>query len=79
MSATNVAQSQNKTGTISGKEEYIVGDIGLAELGRKEIIIAEQEMPGLMAVREKYGPQKPLAGARITGSLHMTFQSFARG
>ena len=52
-----------------------VADIKLAEFGRKEIEIAEHEMPGLMALREKYGKQKPLAGARITGSLHMTIQT----
>jgi len=52
-----------------------INDIGLADFGRKEIEIAEKEMPGLIAVREKYGPQKPLKGARITGSLHMTIQT----
>jgi len=46
----------------------------LADLGRKEIEIAEQEMPGLMAIRKKYAPSKPLKGARISGSLHMTIQ-----
>ncbi|MCX6667901.1 MAG: adenosylhomocysteinase [Euryarchaeota archaeon] len=56
-------------------KDYKVKDIGLTEFGRKEIEIAEKEMPGLMAVREKYGPQKPLKGARITGSLHMTIQT----
>ena len=55
--------------------EYKVADIGLAEFGRKEIDIAEQEMPGLMAVREKYAAAKPLAGVRVTGSLHMTIQT----
>ncbi|HLB51157.1 MAG TPA: adenosylhomocysteinase [Patescibacteria group bacterium] len=50
-------------------------DIGLSEFGRKEIMMAEKEMPGLMALREKYGAQKPFAGARITGSLHMTVQT----
>ncbi len=54
---------------------YKVADIGLAEFGRKEIEIAEKEMPGLMAIREKYAKDKPLAGARITGSLHMTIQT----
>ncbi|MCX7914340.1 MAG: adenosylhomocysteinase [Thermodesulfovibrionales bacterium] len=54
---------------------YLVADIGLADLGRKEIEIAEKEMPGLMAVREKYSKEKPLAGARISGSLHMTIQT----
>lgn len=57
------------------KNDYKVKDIGLAGLGRKEIEIAEKEMPGLMAVREKYGPRKPLRGARISGSLHMTVQT----
>src|SRR5437764_590122 len=55
--------------------EYIVKDIGLAEFGRKEISIAEHEMPGLMAMREEYGASKPLKGARISGSLHMTVQT----
>jgi adenosylhomocysteinase len=55
--------------------DYIVKDIGLAEFGRKEISIAETEMPGLMAVREEYGPKQPLKGARIAGSLHMTIQT----
>ncbi len=54
---------------------YKVKDIGLAEFGRKEIEIAEREMPGLMATRAKYGSDKPLAGARISGSLHMTIQT----
>ncbi len=52
-----------------------VADLGLADLGRRELDIAEKEMPGLMAVREKYGPRKPLAGQRVTGSLHMTVQT----
>src|SRR6187399_1107926 len=55
--------------------EYKVADITLADWGRKEISIAEQEMPGLMAIREKYAKEKPLAGVRITGSLHMTIQT----
>jgi len=55
--------------------EYKVADIGLADFGRKEIDIAEKEMPGLMAVREKYAAEKPLAGVRVTGSLHMTIQT----
>src|SRR5690606_21286239 len=54
---------------------YKVKDIGLADLGRREIMLAENEMPGLMALREKYGPTKPLAGARIAGCLHMTIQT----
>ena len=55
--------------------EYAVKDIGLADWGRKEIDIAESEMPGLMAVRAEYGPSQPLKGARIAGSLHMTIQT----
>lgn len=54
---------------------YKIKDISLAEYGRKEMEIAEKEMPGLMAIREKYAPEKPLKGARITGSLHMTVQT----
>ena len=56
-------------------EDYKVKDMSLAEFGRKEIEIAEHEMPGLIAVRKKYGTKKPLKGARITGSLHMTIQT----
>ena len=52
-----------------------VADIKLAEFGRKEITLAENEMPGLMAIRKKYGPSKPLKGARIAGCLHMTIQT----
>jgi adenosylhomocysteinase len=55
--------------------DYVVKDIGLAEWGRKEIAIAETEMPGLMATREEFGPEQPLRGARIAGSLHMTIQT----
>ncbi len=55
--------------------EYKVADISLADFGRKEIDIAEQEMPGLMSIRKKYAAGKPLAGVRITGSLHMTIQT----
>ncbi|WP_038172446.1 adenosylhomocysteinase [Verrucomicrobium sp. BvORR106] len=56
-------------------EDYKVRDIAEAEFGRKELDIAQYEMPGLMATREKYGPKKPLEGVRITGSLHMTIQT----
>ena len=56
-------------------QDYIVKDISLAEFGRKELDIAETEMPGLMALREEYGEAKPLKGARIAGSLHMTIQT----
>src|SRR6187431_646032 len=56
-------------------QDYHVRDISLADFGRKELDIAEHEMPGLIATREKYGPKKPLKGVRITGSLHMTIQT----
>jgi adenosylhomocysteinase len=56
-------------------DDYVIRDIGLADYGRKEIEIAETEMPGLMALREEFGASKPLKGARITGSLHMTIQT----
>ena len=61
--------------TVTPTQDYKVADIGLAEFGRKEISLAEVEMPGLMQTREEFGAQKPLAGARITGSLHMTVQT----
>ena len=61
--------------TESTSAAYKVADIGLADWGRKEISIAEHEMPGLMAIRKKYAQEKPLAGVRITGSLHMTIQT----
>src|SRR3954463_249380 len=61
--------------TTTTTPDYKVADIGLAEFGRKEIRLAEHEMPGLMAMREEYGAQKPLKGARISGSLHMTVQT----
>src|SRR6059036_706633 len=57
------------------KTDYKIKDINLAHWGLKEISIAEQEMPGLMAIREKYAPSKPLQGVRVTGSLHMTIQT----
>ena len=57
------------------REPYKVADISLADYGRREIVLAENEMPGLMALREKYGKEKPLAGARIAGCLHMTIQT----
>ena len=63
---TNLAIMTNET------NDYQVADIELADFGRKEIAIAEKEMPGLMATREKYGPLQPLAGVKVMGSLHMT-------
>jgi adenosylhomocysteinase len=65
----------NKTDTVIKSSAYKVKDITLADFGRKEIEIAEKEMPGLMSIRSKYSSQKPLKGARITGSLHMTIQT----
>src|SRR5256886_15899935 len=65
-----------KTSTIAPtKSDYKVRDINLADWGGKEISIAEKEMPGLMAIRKKYAPEKPLASVRVTGSLHMTVQT----
>ncbi len=63
------------TATATKKLEYKVADLKLAEWGRKEMELAEKEMPGLMACRAEYGPSQPLAGQRITGSLHMTIQT----
>src|SRR6059058_1928438 len=59
----------------TGRQPFKVKDLSLAEFGRKEIRLAEQEMPGLMAVRSRYAAKKPLAGMRIMGSLHMTIQT----
>jgi adenosylhomocysteinase len=70
MTTTTIA-TQAKSGSL----EYRVRDLGLAEWGRKEIQLAEQEMPGLMAVRREYAERQPLRGQRITGSLHMTVQT----
>ncbi|MDH3254952.1 MAG: adenosylhomocysteinase, partial [Acidobacteriota bacterium] len=69
-----VATKTPKTSSVE-RPPFKVADLALAEHGRKEIRLAEQEMPGLMAVREKYGDTKPLAGAKIMGSLHMTIQT----
>jgi adenosylhomocysteinase len=64
-----------KMNTVTDIKDYVVADLSLADFGRKEIAIAETEMPGLMAIREEYALTKPLKGARITGSLHMTIQT----
>ena len=61
--------------TKAGRVPYKVADLSLAEFGRKEMTLAEQEMPGLMALRERYAAKKPLAGVRVMGSLHMTIQT----
>jgi adenosylhomocysteinase len=70
--ATRTAPVRPATKTA---HDYVVADINLADLGRKEIALAEHEMPGLMAIRKKYAPGQPLKGARIAGSLHMTAQT----
>ncbi len=62
-------------GNGKGRKDYYVKDITLADYGRKEISVAEHEMPGLMSVREKYGSEKPLKGVRVSGSLHMTIET----
>ncbi len=67
--------SPNAAKTVPTSHDYVVKDIGLAEWGRKEIAIAETEMPGLMATRDEFGPRQPLRGARVAGSLHMTIQT----
>jgi adenosylhomocysteinase len=67
----NVVQDRS----VLTASEYRVADLGLAALGRREIELAEEEMPGLMALREEHGERRPLTGARITGSLHMTVQT----
>src|SRR3982751_4884285 len=73
---TGTAERRKQSGvaTQEGKS-YRVADIGLADWGRKEISIAEAEMPGLMSIRAKYAAAKPLKGVRVTGSLHMTIQT----
>jgi adenosylhomocysteinase len=65
----------NTVTDINSTQDYVIADINLATFGRKEIAIAETEMPGLMAIREEYAKAQPLKGARITGSLHMTIQT----
>src|SRR5215469_13396763 len=61
--------------STAAPQDCKVADLALADWGRKEILIAQTEMPGLMAIREEFAPSQPLAGARITGSLHMTIQT----
>lgn len=72
---TFAAEKETDVSQVEQKLPYKVKDLGLAELGRKELMLAENEMPGLMSLRTKYGPTKPLAGARIAGCLHMTIQT----
>jgi adenosylhomocysteinase len=74
--ANPIAKSTAKTMAVATKiEDYAIADLSLAAWGRKELNIAETEMPGLMSIREEFAKSKPLAGARITGSLHMTIQT----
>ena len=73
--STSAEPNSRRISTMSDKTDYIIKDIALAEFGRKELDIAETEMPGLMALREEYGASQPLKGARIAGSLHMTIQT----
>ena len=70
-----MAATMIEKAVLAGAAEYKVEEIGLAEFGRREIDVAEQEMPGLMSIRHKYAAGKPLAGVRIMGSLHMTIQT----
>src|ERR1700741_4022245 len=75
MSVTTERIHAFDTARKAGREPFKVKDLSLAEFGRKEIRLAEQEMPGLMAVRQRYAAKKPLAGMQIMGSLHMTIQT----
>ncbi|HEX2972150.1 MAG TPA: adenosylhomocysteinase, partial [Tepidisphaeraceae bacterium] len=73
-----MTQTLNKSARVSSQKnglEYWVTDLKLADWGRKEILLAEQEMPGLMSVREQHRKQQPLKGLRVMGSLHMTIQT----
>ena len=74
--ATHIPKGEDRRMSIETQtQDYKVADIGLADFGRKEITLAEHEMPGLMAMREEYGARQPLKGARVTGSLHMTVET----
>jgi len=73
--ATKLQKSVMDAVLASAKKDYAIADLSLADFGRKELNIAETEMPGLMAIREEFAKSKPLKGARITGSLHMTIQT----
>src|SRR5215831_6411880 len=75
MSTAVAAEHAFDAARRAGRIPYKVADLGLAEWGRKEIRLAEQEMPGLMALRARYAGKKPLAGTRVMGSLHMTIQT----
>ncbi|MEO6294083.1 MAG: adenosylhomocysteinase, partial [Burkholderiaceae bacterium] len=73
--AKAVAASVVQAVVAAAKQDYAIADLSLAAFGRKELNIAETEMPGLMAIREEFAKAQPLKGARITGSLHMTIQT----
>src|SRR5438876_6450295 len=75
LTKTNGRKTSATNGKSRANNDFKVRDLSLAEWGRKEISVAEQEMPGLMAVRAKYGAQKPLQGVRVSGSLHMTIET----
>jgi adenosylhomocysteinase len=75
LTKTNGRKAAPANGKGRANNDYNVKDISLAEWGRKEISVAEQEMPGLMSVRAKHGPSKPLNGVRLSGSLHMTIET----
>src|SRR6266508_3486472 len=75
LTKSNGKKSAPANGKTRANNDYKVADLSLADWGRKEISVAEQEMPGLMSVREKYGSQKPFSGVRISGSLHMTIET----
>src|SRR5256885_9315650 len=75
LTKANGKKSAPANGKTRANSDYNVKDLSLADWGRKEISVAEQEMPGLMSLREKYGAQKPLQGIRVTGSLHMTIET----
>src|SRR5450631_2116198 len=70
-----MAKTAQKVAAPAHRLDYVVADLGLADWGRKEIRIAEHEMPGLMAIRRKFAKSQPLKGARVAGSLHMTIQT----
>src|SRR5438094_2151089 len=75
LTKTNGKKTAPATGKTRANNDYHVKDLSLADWGRKEISVAEQEMPGLMSIRAKYGAEKPLNGVRISGSLHMTIET----
>src|SRR5436305_11931809 len=75
MAAVAAKTSGTERSASRASPDFVVADLSLADWGRKEIAIAEHEMPGLMAIRRKYAASQPLKGARIAGSLHMTIQT----